>query len=57
LDPYEDRIRSGRLIRSNNRASKEFIKLTANPSQGTGGLCFGDSGGPDVLSGTTSCWR
>lgn len=40
------------LIQSNNVASKEFIKLTANPSQGTGGICFGDSGGPDVLTGT-----
>ena len=40
------------LIQSNNVASVEFIKLTANPSQGTGGVCFGDSGGPDVLSGT-----
>lgn len=40
------------LVQSNNRASDEFIKLTANPSQGTGGVCFGDSGGPDVLSGT-----
>lgn len=40
------------LIQSNNFTSTEFIKLTANPSQGTGGVCFGDSGGPDVLSGT-----
>ena len=40
------------LIQSNNRASGEFIKMTANPSQGTGGVCFGDSGGPDVLGGT-----
>jgi hypothetical protein len=40
------------LIQSNNVASKEFIKLTANPAQGKGGLCFGDSGGPDILSGT-----
>jgi len=40
------------LVQSNNVASKEFIKLTANPSQGTGGVCFGDSGGPDVLGGT-----
>ena len=40
------------LIQSNNRSSGEFIKLTANPSKGTGGVCFGDSGGPDVLSGT-----
>jgi len=40
------------LIQSNMVTSVEFIKLTANPSQGTGGVCFGDSGGPDVLSGT-----
>ncbi|HMD37441.1 MAG TPA: trypsin-like serine protease [Vicinamibacterales bacterium] len=40
------------LVQSNNLASDEFIKLTANPSQGTGGVCFGDSGGPDILSGT-----
>jgi hypothetical protein len=40
------------LIQSNNLASDEFIKLTANPSQGTGGICFGDSGGPDLLGGT-----
>jgi len=40
------------LIQSNHRSSGEFIKLTANPSKGTGGICFGDSGGPDILSGT-----
>jgi Trypsin len=40
------------LIQSNNRSSDEFIKLTANPSKGQGGVCFGDSGGPDILSGT-----
>jgi Trypsin len=40
------------LVQSNNVQSGEFIKLTANPAQGKGGLCFGDSGGPDVLSGT-----
>jgi hypothetical protein len=40
------------LIQSNAVQSGEFIKLTANPSQGTGGTCFGDSGGPDVLGGT-----
>ena len=29
------------------------ITTTANPAQGKGGgFCFGDSGGPDVLSGT-----
>jgi len=40
------------LVQSNNRSSLEFIKLTANPAQGKGGVCFGDSGGPDILSGT-----
>jgi hypothetical protein len=40
------------LIQSNNMWSDEFIKLTANPAQGKGGTCFGDSGGPDILSGT-----
>lgn len=40
------------LIQSDNVSSVEFIKLTANPSKGTGGVCFGDSGGPDILSGT-----
>lgn len=42
------------LIQSNNVQSAEFIKLTANPAQGKGGLCFGDSGGPDFLSGTST---
>jgi Trypsin len=40
------------LIQSNNVQSDEFIKLTANPAQGKGGICFGDSGGSDFLSGT-----
>lgn len=40
------------LVQSNHVQSTEFIKLTANPSQGTGGVCFGDSGGPDLLGGT-----
>ena len=42
------------LIASNNVQSVEFIKLQANPSKGTGGTCFGDSGGPDLLGGTNT---
>ena len=42
------------LIQSNNVESAEFIKLTANPAQGKGGICFGDSGGPDLLEGTNT---
>jgi hypothetical protein len=40
------------LIQSNDRIHDEFIKLSANPSQGKGGTCFGDSGGPNLLGGT-----
>ena len=32
--------------------SSEFVRLTANGAQGKGGLCFGDSGGPDLVAGT-----
>jgi hypothetical protein len=38
---------SGKFVHSD-----EFIKLTANPAQGKGGSCFGDSGGPDLLGDT-----
>lgn len=37
------------LVASENRQSNEYIKLTANPAQDKGGICFGDSGGPALL--------
>ena len=32
--------------------SSEYMKLALNPGGGSGGTCFGDSGGPDLLGGT-----
>jgi hypothetical protein len=40
------------IIASVNLNSSMWLKLTANPGRGKGGICFGDSGGPDLLGGT-----
>lgn len=37
------------LVASNHVHSDEYIKVSANPSKGKGGTCFGDSGGPVFL--------
>ena len=37
------------LVASKQVNSDEYIKLTQNPGQGKGAICFGDSGGPDLL--------
>jgi len=34
--------------------SAEYMKLALNPGGGSGGTCFGDSGGPDLLGGTNT---
>jgi hypothetical protein len=40
-------IVSGKFVHS-----AEFMRIALNPGGGTGGTCFGDSGGPDLLGGT-----
>jgi hypothetical protein len=51
-DAFTRYYASTRLVASKHVQSDEYIKLTANPAQGKGGICFGDSGGPDLLGGT-----
>jgi hypothetical protein len=40
------------LISGRFTHSDEFMRLALNPGGGSGGTCFGDSGGPDLLGGT-----
>lgn len=40
------------LIEQTSVTGADYLKLASNPSQGTGGIIYGDSGGP-VLDGGT----
>jgi len=40
------------LVSGNFVHSAEYMRLALNPGGGSGGTCFGDSGGPDLLGGT-----
>ena len=42
------------LVSGNFVHSAEFLRLAMNPGGGSGGTCFGDSGGPDLLGGSTT---
>ncbi len=42
------------LVSGNFVHSAEYMRLALNPGGGSGGTCFGDSGGPDLLGGTTT---
>jgi hypothetical protein len=42
------------MVSGNFVHSAEFMRLALNPGGGTGGTCFGDSGGPDLLGGTNT---
>jgi hypothetical protein len=45
---------SGQLSPGNFKGSDNLIKVSMNPGGGKGGTCFGDSGGPDLISGTAT---
>ena len=40
------------LVSGNFKNSNQLMKFALNPGGGSGGTCFGDSGGPDLLGGT-----
>ncbi len=42
------------LVSGNFVHSAEYLRLAMNPGGGSGGTCFGDSGGPDLLGGTNT---
>jgi hypothetical protein len=42
------------LVSGNFAHSETFMKFALNPGGGSGGTCFGDSGGPDLLGGTST---
>jgi hypothetical protein len=61
VKPYDrwagPRIRNyapGQLIPGNFKGSDNLIKVTMNAGGDKGGTCFGDSGGPDLLGGTST---
>jgi hypothetical protein len=43
---------SAELVTGNFEGSDERIRYTQNAGDDSGGTCFGDSGGPDLVSGT-----
>jgi hypothetical protein len=52
MGPRERMFAPSQLVSGNFKHSDEFLRLALNASGGSGGLCFGDSGGPDLLGGT-----
>jgi len=42
------------LVSGNFVHSAEYMRLAMNPGGGSGGTCFGDSGGPNLLGGTNT---
>ncbi|MGB8021546.1 MAG: trypsin-like serine protease [Candidatus Nanopelagicales bacterium] len=45
---------TGVTVSGQFKFSAEYLRLSMNPGRGKGGTCFGDSGGPDLLAGTST---
>lgn len=43
-----------KFVSGNFVHASEYMRLSLNAGGGTGGTCFGDSGGPDLLGGTNT---
>lgn len=52
--PRQRMFASSELVSGKFKHSDEFLKLALNPGGGSGGTCFGDSGGPDLRGGTST---
>ena len=50
--PRQRMFAPSELVSGNFVHSDEFLRLAMNPGGGSGGTCFGDSGGPDLLGDT-----
>jgi hypothetical protein len=44
----------GQFVSGDFYNSGQLMRITANPGKGKGGMCFGDSGGPDLVAGSTT---
>jgi hypothetical protein len=52
--PYTRYCAQSLFLQTENVSSDEFLRITANPAQGKGGIAYGDSGGPAFLGGTST---
>jgi hypothetical protein len=52
--PGERRVATAKVIPGGGVTGDEFLKLSSNQAQDKGATCSGDSGGPDLLPGTST---
>lgn len=52
--PRERMYAPTEIVSGSFKHAEEFVRFALNPGGGSGGTCFGDSGGPDLLGGTST---